>query len=66
MGWTVNQIVATVAVLNTFLALCGWAAAHASSNTVTMVAFMMALGAVLVTLRAFTRVPSEALALSNL
>lgn len=66
MGWTVNQVVATVSVLNIFLAVCGWAAAHATSNAVTMVSFMMALGAVLVTLRAFTRVPSEALAVSNL
>ena len=65
MGWTVPQVVATVAVLNTFLAFCGWMAAHATSNTVTMISFMMALGAVLVTLRAFTRVPSEAMAPSN-
>jgi len=41
-------------------------AAHAVSNTVTMIAFMMSLGAVLATLRAFTRVPAEALAVSNL
>jgi UDP-N-acetylmuramyl pentapeptide phosphotransferase/UDP-N-acetylglucosamine-1-phosphate transferase len=65
MGWTVNQIVGTLAVLNTFLAFCGWMAAHATTSTVTMIAFMMALGATLVTLRAFTRVPSEALAVSN-
>ena len=66
MGWSVKQIVATVFCLNLFLAFCGWMAAHATSNTITMIAFMMALGAVLVTLRAFTRAPSEALAPSSL
>ena len=65
-GWTVNQIVTTVAILNVFLAFCGWLAAHATSNYVTMLSFTMALGAVLVTLRAFTRAPLSALAPSNL
>jgi UDP-N-acetylmuramyl pentapeptide phosphotransferase/UDP-N-acetylglucosamine-1-phosphate transferase len=59
MGWSVYQIVFTVAGLNIFLGFCGWIAAHASSSSVTMIAFMMALGATLATLRAFTRVPSE-------
>jgi UDP-N-acetylmuramyl pentapeptide phosphotransferase/UDP-N-acetylglucosamine-1-phosphate transferase len=66
MGWSVYQVVGTVAALNIYLAFWGWVAAHAVSNSVTMIAFMMSLGAVLVTLRAFTRVPAEALAVSNL
>jgi len=66
MGWSVKQIVGIVFVLNIFLAFCGWMAAHATTNTVTMIAFMMALGAVLVTLRAFTRAPSEVMAPSSL
>ena len=66
MGWSVYQVVGTVAALNIYLAFWGWVAAHANSNTVTMIAFMMSLGAVLATLRAFTRVPAEALAVSNL
>jgi UDP-N-acetylmuramyl pentapeptide phosphotransferase/UDP-N-acetylglucosamine-1-phosphate transferase len=66
MGWSVKQIVGIVFGLNIFLAFCGWMAAHATTNTVTMIAFMMALGAVLVTLRAFTRAPSEVMAPSSL
>jgi hypothetical protein len=66
MGWSVKQIVGVVFGLNIFLALCGWMAAHATSNTVTMISFMVALGAVLVTLRAFTRAPAEVLAPSSL